>query len=120
MKKRSNAEKTFKVTQEDYERDLAKYGDPDVVRKPGTYVVRPSSHLIKRGDPVTANGKTRITIFLDNEVLDYFKGKSDHYQTEINAVLRKFVDSKQTEIALISDNVINEIAEQVARKLKKR
>lgn len=50
----------------------------------------------KRGAVVPSLGKTRITIMLDNEVLEYFRERADSagagYQTMINATLKNAVD----------------------------
>lgn len=47
----------------------------------------------KRGAVIAAPGKTRITIMLDDEVIEYFRAQADAggvgYQTLINALLRK-------------------------------
>jgi len=54
----------------------------------------------KRGPVVTSPpGKTRITIRLDDDVLDWFKTQVDaagggNYQTLINAALRKHVEQE--------------------------
>lgn len=37
--------------------------------------------------------KSRISIRLDNDVLDWFKSKGKGYQTKINAVLKSYVDA---------------------------
>lgn len=46
----------------------------------------------KRGAVIPSKGKTRITIMLDDDVLEYFRAKADGegagYQTMINATLR--------------------------------
>jgi len=46
----------------------------------------------KRGSVVKAPGKTRITIYLDDDVLDAFRKRADAagrgYQTMINAALK--------------------------------
>ena len=46
----------------------------------------------KRGAVVPTTGKTRITLYLDNEVLDHFRALSERtgrgYQTLINEALR--------------------------------
>ncbi|MEM6648364.1 MAG: BrnA antitoxin family protein [Bacteroidota bacterium] len=39
--------------------------------------------------------KTRITIRVDRDVVDYFRGAEPGYQTRINAVLRSFVDARR-------------------------
>ncbi len=50
----------------------------------------------KRGAVVPSHGKTRITIMLDNEVLEYFRERADStgtgYQTMINSALKSAVD----------------------------
>jgi uncharacterized protein (DUF4415 family) len=50
----------------------------------------------KRGAVVPSSGKTRITIMLDDEVLEYFRDRADSsgtgYQTMINSTLKSAVD----------------------------
>lgn len=50
----------------------------------------------KRGAVVPSPGKTRITIMLDNDVLEYFRECADSsgsgYQTMINSALKSVVD----------------------------
>jgi uncharacterized protein (DUF4415 family) len=49
----------------------------------------------KRGAVIRQPGKTRITIFLDNDVIDEFRERADSegrgYQTMINDALREFL-----------------------------
>lgn len=49
----------------------------------------------KRGAVVPQRGKTRITIFLDDEVLEAFRARADDsgrgYQTLINEALREYL-----------------------------
>ena len=49
----------------------------------------------KRGPVAKSKGKTRITIFLDDEVLEAFRSKGDElgrgYQTLINDALRQYL-----------------------------
>lgn len=49
----------------------------------------------KRGAVVNSRGKTRITIYLDNDVLDAFKSEAEKagrgYQTLINTALRQYL-----------------------------
>ena len=46
----------------------------------------------KRGAVIPSKGKTRITIMLDDDVIEYFRSKAESegtgYQTMINATLR--------------------------------
>ena len=50
----------------------------------------------KRGAVVPSPGKTRITIMLDNDVLEYFRDRAESqgmgYQTLINAALKGTID----------------------------
>ena len=39
--------------------------------------------------------KQAISIRLDQDVLDYFKGQGGGYQSRINAVLRSYMDTKK-------------------------
>ncbi|MBA5639698.1 BrnA antitoxin family protein [Duganella sp. LX20W] len=49
----------------------------------------------KRGAVLSSTGKTRITIMLDEEILEYFRkyaeAQGSGYQTMINAALRQFI-----------------------------
>ena len=50
----------------------------------------------KRGQVIPQKGKTRITIYLDTEVLEEFRARADEagygYQTMINEALRKYLE----------------------------
>lgn len=49
----------------------------------------------KRGPVLPTKGKTRITIYLDTDILDDFRTRADKagygYQTMINAALREYL-----------------------------
>jgi uncharacterized protein (DUF4415 family) len=53
----------------------------------------------KRGAVIPSPGKTRITIMLDDDVIEHFRAKAEArgsgYQTMINAALREVVASEQ-------------------------
>ena len=53
----------------------------------------------KRGEVISSPGKTKITIRIDNEVLDWFRAQGDksggNYQTMMNDALRAFTESKE-------------------------
>ncbi|MEM1096555.1 MAG: BrnA antitoxin family protein [Bacteroidota bacterium] len=60
------------------------------------------SDIPELGEALWANAKvvvptetTRITIRVDRDVIDYFRGGGPGYQTRINAVLRSFVDARR-------------------------
>lgn len=56
----------------------------------------------KRGPVVAQRGKTRITIYLDNEVLDTFRRRAEKegsgYQTMINQALKEYLNKQQVPI----------------------
>lgn len=58
----------------------------------------------KRGAVVASPGKTRITIMLDDDVIELFRQKAEAsgtgYQTEINRVLREYLASGGRPITL--------------------
>jgi uncharacterized protein (DUF4415 family) len=68
----------------------------------------------KRGavEPIPA-GKTRITIRLDNDILEWFRNEVDtlgggNYQTLINSALREYVQQKKEPIEDILRRVVRE------------
>ncbi len=76
----------------------------------------------KRGAVVkTPAGKTRITIRLDDDLLDWFRkqahaGGGGNYQTTINAALREYVDSKHEPLEATLRRVLRE---ELPRDLKR-
>jgi uncharacterized protein (DUF4415 family) len=50
----------------------------------------------KRGAVIPQTGKTRITIYIDDDVLEAFRSRSDSagegYQTIMNEALREYLD----------------------------
>ncbi len=74
----------------------------------------------KRGAVIPSAGKTRITIMLDAEVLEYFRGRSEAqgtgYQTLINAALRAAVaQSTGQETELLTVATLREVLRQELR-----
>jgi uncharacterized protein (DUF4415 family) len=53
----------------------------------------------RRGPVVPQKGKTRITIYLDTDVLEEFRARADEagygYQTMINEALRQFLEKTE-------------------------
>jgi uncharacterized protein (DUF4415 family) len=48
---------------------------------------------VKRGRPPKDKTKKSTTIRLNGEILDFFKGRGKGWQTEINDILQKYVNS---------------------------
>lgn len=53
----------------------------------------------KRGPVLASKGKTRITIMLDDDVIEYFRARAEAqgtgYQTMINSALRAAIESSK-------------------------
>jgi uncharacterized protein (DUF4415 family) len=71
-------------------------------------------HRARRGalDPVH-RGKTRITIRLDDDVLEWFRGQVDaagggNYQTLINAALREYINRRDEPLEEVLRRVLRE------------
>lgn len=68
----------------------------------------------KRGPVIPPKGKTRITIYIDTDVLDWFRDEAERegrgYQTEINQVLRNYIkQDKRTIQDIVREAVKKEI-----------
>ncbi|KOR37212.1 MULTISPECIES: BrnA antitoxin family protein [Planktothricoides] len=61
----------------------------------------------KRGAIIPQEGKTRITIYIDNDILEAFRQKGDAegkgYQTMMNQALRQYLD--QAKLPLDEDTL---------------
>lgn len=68
----------------------------------------------KRGAVVSVpKGKTRITIRIDDDILDWFRSEVDaagggNYQTLINNALREYITQQQEPIEVILQRVVRE------------
>lgn len=67
----------------------------------------------KRGAIIPTKGKTRITIYIDDAVLDEFRSQAEHmgsgYQTMMNEALRAFLEkSEQPVTAAVLRQIIRE------------
>jgi uncharacterized protein (DUF4415 family) len=75
----------------------------------------------KRGAVVPApKGKTRITIRIDDDILDWFRNQVDaagggNYQTLINNALREYMTNQQEPIEVILRRVVREELQSAAQ-----
>jgi uncharacterized protein (DUF4415 family) len=75
----------------------------------------------KRGAVVPVpKGKTRITIRIDDDILDWFRGQVDsagggNYQTLINNALREYITHQQEPIEVILRRVVREELQTAAK-----
>ena len=68
----------------------------------------------KRGPVIPPKGKTRITIYIDTDVLERFRDEAERegrgYQTEINQALRNYIkQDKRTIQDIVKEAVRKEI-----------
>lgn len=96
MKK--NKDIVVEVTKEQYEAQLASGLTEDEIVPPGKHTFRRGGfrERFPKYDPKTS--KVRINIYIDLDVLDHFKKRAESpnaapYQTQINAELRKIMES---------------------------
>lgn len=67
----------------------------------------------KRGPIAATPGKTRITIRLDDDIIDWFKNQADaagggNYQTFINQALREYMAHKREPLEEVLRRVVRE------------
>lgn len=73
----------------------------------------------KRGQVLPTKGKTRVTIYLDTDILDDFRARADKagygYQTMINEALREYLSKRRKTLdEKVIRQVIREELERVA------
>ncbi len=92
------------VSTDEYQADLAKGLQTDETMQPGRHVFRRGGflqrHAQAQAGQESSPNKVRISINLDNDVLDYFKGRAAQpnaapYQTQINSALRAIMAQEQ-------------------------
>jgi len=73
----------------------------------------------KRGPVIAQKGKTRITIFIDTDILEWFRGEAERegrgYQTSINQALRNYIKQDKRPI----QEIVKEVVRNELRVLKK-
>ena len=76
----------------------------------------------KRGAIIKAPGKTRITIMLDSDLIDFFRNKGERqgvgYQTLINRALRRAIDSNTSSSDTDSPLTVAELRRVLREELK--
>jgi len=73
----------------------------------------------KRGPVIAQKGKTRITIFIDTDILEWFRGQADRegrgYQTAINQALKNYIGQDRRPI----QDIVREVVRKELRVLRK-
>ncbi len=132
--KRNNTKKRAKdvvleYTEQDYQEQLAMGVSPGEAIKPGKYKGRRGGFLerhpefkaeVKQANVLKKAAKVRVNIMLDEDIIEFFKAQSQSpnaakYQTQINNVLRKFIDGAITdqEDLLKNRDFIKQVAVEV-------
>ena len=76
---------------------------------------------VKRGAVIHApKGKTRITIRIDDDILDWFRGEVEatgggNYQTLINQALREYLNQQQQPLGELIRRVVREELQSAAQ-----
>ena len=73
----------------------------------------------KRGPVIPHKGKTRITIFIDTDILEWFRNEAERegrgFQTAINEALRNYIKQDKRPI----QDIVKEVVRKELRVLKK-
>jgi uncharacterized protein (DUF4415 family) len=73
----------------------------------------------KRGPVIGQKGKTRITIFIDTDVLEWFRAQAERegrgYQTAINQALKNYIEQDRRPI----QDIVREVVRKELRVLRK-
>jgi len=96
-KGRKNSAAILKVSQDDYQAELDHDVAQEFALKPGRHVFRRARWVAKPDETQLRNCKVRITMFLDADILEYFKTRAAKphaapYQTQINETLREVME----------------------------
>ncbi|CAN5645633.1 hypothetical protein BH24ACI3_BH24ACI3_16720 [soil metagenome] len=96
------------MSQEEYDKGLAKGWDADDMLPVGTHKFRRSQWAEK----LKKSNKVKVSIYLDGEIVDYFRSRSEQpnaapYQTQINNELRKVMESESSNEVRGADEILN-------------
>lgn len=81
------------------------------------------SFKTKPGETDPRNCKVKVTMYIDADVLEYFKTRAEQpnaapYQTQINNELRKVMESRSNETSRTGDEILND--KKFLKALKKK
>ncbi|MDJ0619639.1 MAG: BrnA antitoxin family protein [Calothrix sp. MO_192.B10] len=88
-----NSESTSSNSQTDWQRlDAMSDEDIDLSDCPEITPEMFAKAVVRRGLPPTKN-KAQVTLRIDRDVLEWFKSQGRGYQTQINALLRAYMEA---------------------------
>src|SRR6185295_1952050 len=117
------------VTKEDYNREAAAGVEEEFRLKPGRHQFRHARTVATREELSPRNTKVRITIYIDLDILNYFKKHAEPaaaapYQTQINNALREYIERAEEPAdysRLIEDEgFLNALEERLGERLSSR
>lgn len=122
---RSNEQQVVEITQKHYEADLQRGLTEDETLRPGKYLVRRGRFFDNHPElksPQRAT-KARVTMLLDQDIVDSFKRAAEAenalpYQTQINLVLRKYLQEQSLSLAVSDQPTIQALAKAIAQELQ--
>jgi uncharacterized protein (DUF4415 family) len=86
-------EHTSRKSQTDWQRlDAMEDEDIDLSDCPEITPEQFAKAIVRRGLPVAKN-KAQVTLRIDSEVLEWFKSQGRGYQTQINSLLRAYMEA---------------------------
>ena len=122
---RSNKQRLFEVTSEQYEADLQRGLTDEETLRPGKYLVRRGSFFANHPElkPVQRTPKARVTMLLDQDIVDAFKrAAADEnalpYQSQINLALRKHLQEQSLSLSVSDLPTIQPLARAIAEELQ--
>ncbi|TRV05923.1 MAG: hypothetical protein EWV41_14925 [Microcystis wesenbergii Mw_MB_S_20031200_S109] len=90
-----NSEPTLSNSQTDWQRlDAMSDEDIDLSDCPEITPEMFARAVVRRNVSVT-KAKAQVTLSIDNDVLDWFKSQGKGYQTQINQLLRAYMEAHQ-------------------------
>lgn len=87
-------EPTSRKSQTDWQRlDTMSDEDIDLSDCPEITPEQFAKAVVRRGGLPTAKNKAQVTLRIDSEVLEWFKAQGRGYQTQINTLLRAYMEA---------------------------
>jgi uncharacterized protein (DUF4415 family) len=91
-----NNEPTSRKSQTDWQRlDSMSDEDLDLSDCPEIAPEMFAKAIVRRGGLPVKKAKAQVTLRIDTDVLDWFKSQGRGYQTQINQLLRAYMDAHQ-------------------------
>ncbi len=89
-------EPTLNNSQTDWQRlDAMQDADIDLSDCPEVTPAQFARAVVRRGGARPKPNKEQVTLRLDKDVLDWFKAQGKGYQTQINALLKAYMEAHQ-------------------------